>query len=390
MPPARVVIEADGGSRGNPGPAAYGSLLRDADSGEVLAERAEFIGHASNNVAEYRGLIGGLQLVAEHAPGAEVEVRMDSKLVIEQMAGRWKIKHPDMRPLALQAQRLAPPGVRWTWVRRELNQAADALLNAVLDSVQGRTPRRPAATPDSTEPADPTALAARERAAAGDEAGQRATKSVSSWLSRADTVPTTVLLLRHGVTSSTVAKLFCGAGGTDPGLLDEGRDQAARAAGWLARRGGVDAIVTSPLRRTRETAQVVADQLGLGVAQEDGLAEAAFGRWDGLSFPEVLEKYPAELDAWMTSTSVAPPGGESFDDVSKRVVSARDRLLAQYAGRTVVAVSHVTPIKMLVRAALDAPMHVIYRMELGPASITTVQWWPDGTPSLRGFAVVPE
>jgi probable phosphoglycerate mutase len=385
-----VVVEADGGSRGNPGPAAYGSLLRDADTGEVIAERAEFIGHASNNVAEYRGLIGGLELVAEHAPGADVEVRMDSKLVIEQMAGRWRIKHPDMRPLALQAQRLAPPGVRWTWVRRDLNQAADALLNAVLDAAEGRSSRRVQRSDDAADPADPTALAARERVVADDEAAQQRTNPLTSWLSRADTVPTTMLLLRHGVTSSTLAKLFCGAGGTDPGLLEEGREQAGRAAGWLARRGGVDAIVTSPLRRTRETAQVVADQLGLDVAEDEGLAEAAFGRWDGLSFPEVLEQFPAEMDAWLNSTAVAPPGGESLEDVSTRAGHARDRLLAEYAGRTVVAVSHVTPIKMLVRAALEAPIHVVFRMELEPASITTIQWWPDGTPSLRGFAVVPD
>ncbi len=375
-----MVIEADGGSRGNPGPAAYGSLVRDADTGEVIAERAEFIGHASNNVAEYRGLIGGLELVAEHAPGAQVEVRMDSKLVIEQMAGRWKIKHPDMRPLALQAQRLAPPGVRWTWVRRDLNQAADALLNAVLDQAQGKPPRRPKADAPPAEPADPTALAAHE--------GVR-DDPLAGWRSRAGVVPTTVLLLRHGVTASTVANLFCGTGGSDPGLLEEGREQAARAAAWLARRGGVDALVTSPLRRTRETAQVVAEELGLDVAVENDLAEAAFGRWDGLSFPEVLEQYPAELDAWLRSTSVAPPGGESLDDVSTRAVRARDRLLAEYAGRTVVAVSHVTPIKMLVRAALEAPVHVVFRMELEPASVTTIQWWPDGTPSLRGFGVVP-
>jgi probable phosphoglycerate mutase len=286
-----------------------------------------------------------------------------------------------MRPLALRAQRLAPAGVRWTWVRRDLNQAADALLNAVLDQAQGKPPRRPGAGVTTAEPADPTALAAQERVS---------DNLLSGWRDRAAVVPTTVLLLRHGVTASTVANLFCGAGGSDPGLLDEGREQAVRAAAWLARRGGVDALVSSPLRRTRETAQVVADQLGLDMVTEEGLAEAAFGRWDGLSFPEVLEQYPVELDAWLGSTSVAPPGGESLDEVSARAVRARDRLLAEYAGRTVVAVSHVTPIKMLVRSALEAPMHVVFRMELEPASVTTIQWWPDGTPSLRGFAAVPD
>ena len=117
--PQRVVVEADGGSRGNPGPAAYGAVLRDADSGAVIAERSEAFGEATNNVAEYRGLIAGLEMAREHAPGAEVEVRLDSKLVIEQMAGRWKIKHPDLQPLAIKAQGLAPFGTEWTWVPRE-------------------------------------------------------------------------------------------------------------------------------------------------------------------------------------------------------------------------------------------------------------------------------
>ena len=101
-------MEADGGSRGNPGPAAYGALLKDAETGEVIAERGRRSGPPRNNVAEYRGLIAGLELAAELAPGAEIEVRMDSKLVVEQMSGNWKIKHPSMKPLAIEANRLAP------------------------------------------------------------------------------------------------------------------------------------------------------------------------------------------------------------------------------------------------------------------------------------------
>ena len=128
-----VIVEADGGSRGNPGPAAYGALLRDADTGEVIAERGETIGVATNNVAEYRGLIAGLELAAEHAPDAEIEVRMDSKLVVEQMSGRWKVKHASMKPLAIEANRLAPFGTVFTWVPREENKAADLLVNEALD-----------------------------------------------------------------------------------------------------------------------------------------------------------------------------------------------------------------------------------------------------------------
>lgn len=129
----RLVVEADGGSRGNPGPAAYGALVRDARTGEVVSREGLGIGVATNNVAEYSGLIAGLEMARAVDPGAEVEVRMDSKLVVEQMAGRWKIKHPAMIPLARQAGRLRPARVSWTWVPRAENKAADALVNAALD-----------------------------------------------------------------------------------------------------------------------------------------------------------------------------------------------------------------------------------------------------------------
>ncbi len=129
----RLITEADGGSRGNPGPAAYGALVRDADTGEVLNSEGLAIGIATNNVAEYSGLIAALEMAKAIDPTAAVEVRMDSKLVIEQLAGRWRIKHPDLKPLAIRAQALRPPQVSWTWVPREQNKAADALVNAALD-----------------------------------------------------------------------------------------------------------------------------------------------------------------------------------------------------------------------------------------------------------------
>jgi ribonuclease H / adenosylcobalamin/alpha-ribazole phosphatase len=129
----RLIVEADGGARGNPGPAAYGAVVRDAQTSKVLAAEGLPIGRATNNVAEYRGLIAGLEMAREIDPTATLEVRMDSRLVIEQMAGRWKVRHADLKPLALQAARLRPASVTWTWVPRELNQAADALVNRALD-----------------------------------------------------------------------------------------------------------------------------------------------------------------------------------------------------------------------------------------------------------------
>ncbi|MGH1562552.1 bifunctional RNase H/acid phosphatase [Mumia sp. DW29H23] len=382
--PRRVVIEADGGSRGNPGPAAYGAVLRDADTGEVVAQRAETIGIATNNVAEYSGLIAGLELAAEHAPGAEVEVRMDSKLVIEQMAGRWKVKHPDMVPLARRARELAPSDVEWTWVPRERNKAADAILNDALDAAAGKPARR--STGDAVRPAGDAAPDG------ATDARQGARNPMVGWRDPLADPPTTLTLVRHGATDSTLAKVFSGAGGADPGLNDVGRAQAHRAAAYVSREGAdaVDAVLSSPLRRCRETAEVLANDLGVEVVVEDGLIEAAFGDWDGLTFAEVQERDGDGLDAWLRSTSVAPPGGESYDTVFARIQKLQRRLVASYGGKHVVLVSHVTPIKMFVRLALDAPMPVIHRLELQPASVSTVRIWPDGIATLRAYDVVPD
>jgi probable phosphoglycerate mutase len=371
-----VVVEADGGSRGNPGPAAYGALVRDADTGDVIAERAEAIGTATNNVAEYRGLLAGLELVREHAPDAEVEVRMDSKLVIEQMAGRWKIKHPGMRTIALAASKVLPADVSWTWVPRERNKAADALVNAALDAELGVSPKASRAV-------------ARVERDAGEAARQR--NPMIGWRPPELAAATSLLLLRHGVTDATLAQHFSGSGGADPGLNALGREQVDRAARWLAEQGGVDEIVSSPLRRTRETAAVVAERLNLPVSIADGLAEASFGEWDGLTFDEVQQRWPDELEAWLGSVYAAPPGGESYAAVSRRVLAAKARLMvSQPASRRLLLVTHVTPIKLLVRDALDAPLHVIHRIQVAPASVSTIAWWPDGVSALQQLSYLSQ
>lgn len=129
------IVEADGGSRGNPGPAGYGSVVIDAATGETLMEAAEYIGVATNNVAEYKGLVAGLKAAHELDPAASIHVRMDSKLVVEQMSGRWKIKHPDMKPLAAEAARVFPPAqVTYEWIPREQNKHADRLANEAMDA----------------------------------------------------------------------------------------------------------------------------------------------------------------------------------------------------------------------------------------------------------------
>ena len=356
-----VVIEADGGSRGNPGPAAYGAVLKDAETGAVIAEEGTTIGVASNNVAEYSGLIAGLRLAQEHAPDADIEVRMDSKLVVEQMSGRWKIKHPDMRPLATEANRLAPFGTTYTWVPREQNKHADRLANEALDGQ-----RSGVTVAGATEPkAEPRGW------------GPPGT-------------PTTVVLVRHGVTPHTVEKRFSGGlASANPGLSDEGRDQIRAVGDWLAPIAEkIDVVVSSPVRRTLESAEILGEVLGREVEVEPGFAEMEFGAWDGMTFAEVGEKHAEELASWLDSLDFAPGGGESFRVVEKRVLDALSRVLEQHAGKTIVVVSHVTPIKTIVAHALDAPLQSVFRMELSPASITVVSWY-DERPSMRMYNALP-
>jgi ribonuclease HI len=142
MSARKLLIEADGGSRGNPGTAGYGAVVRDAVTREVLAELSEPIGHATNNVAEYSGLLAGLRAAGKLAPGAAAEVRMDSKLVVEQMSGRWKIKNPGLRALAAEASQAARAlgRVTYTWVPRERNKHADRLANEAMDAAGDRAP----------------------------------------------------------------------------------------------------------------------------------------------------------------------------------------------------------------------------------------------------------
>jgi probable phosphoglycerate mutase len=138
-----------------------------------------------------------------------------------------------------------------------------------------------------------------------------------------------------------------------------------------------------------ESAEILAAVLDREVEVEPGFAEMEFGAWDGLTFAEVGERHGEELTAWLGSLDVAPGGsGESFREVEKRVLDALARVLERHAGKTVVLVSHVTPIKTIVAHALDAPLQSVFRMELTPASITVVSWY-DGRPSMRMFNALP-
>nr|WP_198151769.1 bifunctional RNase H/acid phosphatase [Kibdelosporangium sp. MJ126-NF4]CEL18879.1 FIG006762: Phosphoglycerate mutase family [Kibdelosporangium sp. MJ126-NF4]CTQ95317.1 FIG006762: Phosphoglycerate mutase family [Kibdelosporangium sp. MJ126-NF4] len=349
----KVVIEADGGSRGNPGPAGYGAVVRDAATGDLLAERSEGIGVATNNVAEYSGMIAGLR-AAESLGADEVEVRMDSKLVVEQMSGRWQIKHPAMRPLAAQARDLIArfDRVTFEWIPRERNKEADRLANEAMDA--------------QAEPRQ-----------------QSAQSTPSKWTGAQGT-PTRILLVRHGQTPLSVERKYSGRG--DVALTPLGEQQARAAAARVAAMDIVDSstpIVSSPLGRARQTAQAIADATGGAVDVHNGLTETDFGDWEGLTFAEASERDPALHSRWIADPSVPAPGGESFDEVHRRVRKVRDELVTAHDGKTVVVVSHVTPIKSLLRLGLDAGPSLLFRLHLDLASLSIVEFYPDGNASVR-------
>ncbi len=194
--------------------------------------------------------------------------------------------------------------------------------------------------------------------------------------------PTVTLLLRHGQTPMSVQKRY--AGRSDVPLTDVGVQQAVAAAKRLAT-ADLGVIVASPLLRTMRTAQEVAAVTGAEVVTDDGFRETDFGDWEGLTFAEVRERWAAEVTAWLADPQVAPPGGESFSDVSARVTAALHRVLAARNGQTVLIVSHVTPIKTLVAAALLAPPPALYRMHLDVAALSEIDWYADGPAVLRSF-----
>jgi broad specificity phosphatase PhoE len=206
----------------------------------------------------------------------------------------------------------------------------------------------------------------------------------TTWIS-AQGEPTATLLLRHGQTPMSVQKRYAGLSPkTDAPLTETGVRQAVAAAKRLAS-AGIDAIVASPLQRTVRTAEEVAAVTGIPVLTDEGFRETDFGAWDGLTVAEVRERWPSELTTWLADPSVAPPGGESFDQVSERVTAALHRILAERAHQTVLIVSHVTPIKTLVAAALLAPPAALYRMHLDVAALCEIDWYADGPAVLRSF-----
>lgn len=355
----KLVIEADGGSRGNPGIAGAGAVVIDAETGKVLKEISEPVGVATNNVAEYTAVVLGLEAAFEIDATASVLVRMDSKLVVEQMSGRWKIKHPDMMTLGAKVQRLiATKDVQFVWIPREQNGLADALANKAMDFAGD--PIASAVEYNSSEPSSIRAPRPSVQEA------------------------TTLVLVRHGRTVLTESRKISGGNGENPDLSELGRQDASEVAEELAKLGHSGnfaylkapvAVVHSPIARARQTAQAIANRCSIPMISNDDLAEIGFGEWDGLTNEEMIAAFEEEYSAWRGSFEVAPPGGESLMDFDARVKKAFDSILERFAGQTVVVVAHVMPIRALLKLANDASIAGFWRTNIGPASISIARYW---------------
>jgi probable phosphoglycerate mutase len=230
-------LTADGGSRGNPGPAGYGAVV--SENGKIVAELFDVIGTATNNVAEYSGLLAGLTHIHQLDPQATIEVAMDSKLVVEQMSGRWQIKHADMRDLAKQCRSAHDPSlVTYKWIPRDENSHADRLANKALD---GGSAHKPIAVVQENFLTDRL---------------------------RSSEVPTMIHLVRHGETILTPTRKFSGTGSLDPELTEDGLAQAERVAGEIAKLQP-EVLISSPLKRARQTADAIARATGLDVVEDE-------------------------------------------------------------------------------------------------------------------------
>lgn len=226
-----------------------------------------------------------------------------------------------------------------------------------------------------TGSADRPAVPDSGRAAARDS-GRAAT-----WHPPAATAGLRLLLVRHGATAATAERRYSGRG--DVPLSVQGMMQAKAAGGRVA--ALVDqplaAIISSPLRRCLQTAEAIVSPLP--VLTDPDLVECDFGAWEGLTFAEVALRYPEQLGAWMGSTAIAPPGGESFQDVGRRAERWLCGLRQAYPTGLVVAVTHVSPIKLILREALAAGDAFLHRCYLSPAGISTIDFYPDGGIAVR-------
>ncbi len=350
-----IYLYADGASRGNPGPAAYGVHIEDAN-GSTIADLGEAIGIVTNNQAEYSGVIAGLRYLAT-TNYRDVTIRMDSKLVIEQLSGNWKINNPQLRELAGQASELLRDfNVVLQWIPREQNYKADANANAALDSGDFST--------------------------AADAYIELATIQPRSIRAPRQYVePTTVVVVRHGHTVNTEKNLISGGDGTDPELSPLGEREAAGAAWEIPKLleffdlPDAMAVIHSPMVRTTQTAKSIAESLGIEMREDARLKEIGFGDWEMFEMAK-LETDAIELVAsWRGSLTVKPPNGESILDMQSRVWDSLAEAIETYRGGTIVLSTHMMPTRAVAAAALRGAESIYFNLNTSPGGISIYRFF---------------
>jgi probable phosphoglycerate mutase len=394
-----LIIEADGGSRGNPGHAGYGAVVVDGETGELLAERAGYVGIATNNVAEYRGVIAGLEAAREIDPHAHIQARLDSKLIVEQMSGRWKIKHPDMKPLALEAREVAAgTEVVFVWVPREENKRADALANEAMDTKKADIRRdyfvdaSPLGGGLADEPVESTTAGAALPVIANDApvATPGSRRDPLFTVNGSDLIsPLTLIMVRHGVTDMTIGGRFSGSGVVGPPLNAAGKVQAAKAADAIYRIGRktwervpkATRIIASPMTRTQDTAGAIGRRIGAKVETDDRLREIHFGEWEGLTGEDIALHHSDTIHQWRFG-EIAPPGGESLPEVGERMDALLRELAREHAhkseggddqDRAYVLTSHAVAIKSAIGVSMGVEIRKWASIWPQPASLTILQ-----------------
>jgi len=359
-----IYVYCDGASRGNPGPASYGVHIEDA-AGSTIADFGEGLGSQTNNYAEYQGVIAALRYLtaSEHRL---LTIRLDSKLVVEQLSGRWKVKSPEIRELVFEAsQLLGAFDVTLEWIPREQNSIADANANRALDDGDFQTE-------DDSLPLS-------------------AVQPRSIRAPRQQIEPTTIVVIRHGSTSSTSGNLISGGDGEDPELNETGLGEASRMAKAVSpllelfNLPPVTSIIYSPMRRTTQTADALLEVVGVDSVSDERLREIAFGDWDGRSMTDMELESTAEVAKWRSSISQKPPGGESIVELEERVKALITQVVPENQGKTVALVTHMMPSRAIAKLAQRSAESTYWNINFSPCGISIYRFF--GTGLVETFAI---
>ena len=358
-----LVLYADGASRGNPGPASLGAAIYEGD--EEIAAISMPLGIRTNNYAEYSAVLAGLEYVLVHKLGPKLLVRMDSKLVVEQLSGRWQIKHPELRELASAAfQLIRQLDVEFEWIPREKNSRADELANFALDADDSDL--------DSQLHQDQVGTR---------KLSEQQPKSIRA--PRQSVEPTVLLVFRHGHTKSTESNLISGSK-DNPELselgLREAKSAAAHAESLLEQHGlsSPELIWHSDQIRAAQTAAEIAGYFGIEAKPDARLREISFGDWERVSMTELEHSQEKTVENWRGSVTVAPPRGESVAELEHRVLDAVTDLIENNPGRTVAIAAHMMPLRAIARYALNAGPSAHWSIQFAPGSVSIYRFFGKG------------